>query len=120
MADKLLLLTVFVALTVPGLDFPNRLPLWLTVLVIFRDVGIVLPVAIVNLAVTRRTFRPSLLGKTATVVYILTAGVTLFFNYLNRPSVWVRAFVYASLVITLMSGVDYLFKVMRRGADTSS
>ena len=61
MADKLLLLTVFVALTVPGLDFPNRLPIWLTVLVISRDVGIVLTVAIVNLAVAHKTFRPSLL-----------------------------------------------------------
>jgi len=120
MADKLLLLTVFVSLTVPGLDFPNRLPLWLTVLVIFRDVGIVLTVAIVNLAVARRTFRPSLLGKTATVVYILTAGVTLFFNYLNQKSPVVRVFIYLSLAITLVSGFDYLFRVMRRsGAEPS-
>ena len=40
--------------------------------------------------------------------------MTLFFNYLNEPSVWVRVFVYLSLVITLLSGVDYLFKVMRK------
>jgi cardiolipin synthase (CMP-forming) len=120
MADKLLLLTVFVALTVPGLNFPNRLPLWLTVLVISRDIGIVLTVAIVNLAVARRTFRPSLLGKTATVVYIVTAGVALFFNYLGQTSPLVRVCVYLSLVITLASGFDYLFRVMRRGGESSS
>src|SRR4051794_41125599 len=34
MADKLLLVTMFVVLTVPGLGDPNRLPLWFTVLVI--------------------------------------------------------------------------------------
>ncbi len=67
MADKLLLVTTFVMLTLPGLGLANRLPLWLTVLVISRDVAIVLTVAIVNLAVAPRTFRPSLAGKAATV-----------------------------------------------------
>ncbi len=81
MADKLLLLTMFVMLTLPGLGFANRVPLWLTVLVISRDVAIVLTVAIVNLAVTRRTFAPSFLGKVATATYILTGVVTLYENY---------------------------------------
>ena len=69
MADKLLLATMFVMLTLPGLGLVARLPLWLTVLVLSRDIAIVLTVAIVNLAVARRTFRPSLLGKVATAVY---------------------------------------------------
>ena len=38
MADKLLLVSTFVVLTMPGLDLANRLPIWLTVLVISRDV----------------------------------------------------------------------------------
>ena len=80
MADKLLLVTTFVVLTLPGLGLANRLPIWLTVLIIFRDVGIVLTVAIVNLAIGRRTFRPSMLGKLATATYICTAVVTIFFN----------------------------------------
>ncbi len=37
------------------------------------DVGIVLTVAIVNLAVGRRTFRPTIFGKLATATYIITA-----------------------------------------------
>ena len=44
--DKMLLLTMFVMLTLPGLNLANHLPLWLTVLVISRDVAIVLTVAI--------------------------------------------------------------------------
>ena len=59
MADKLLLVTMFVMLTLPGIGLSNRLPLWFTVLVISRDVAIVLTVAVVNLAVGPRTFRPS-------------------------------------------------------------
>ena len=50
MADKLLLVSTFIVLTMP-LGLPNQLPLWFTVLVISRDVCIVLTVAIVNLAV---------------------------------------------------------------------
>lgn len=64
-ADKLLLLTAFVVLTLPDLDLTNRLPIWLTVVVISRDVIIVLTVAIINLAVGPRTFRPSVFGKMA-------------------------------------------------------
>ena len=63
MADKLLLVTTFVVLTLPAIPLTNHLPLWLTVTVISRDVVIVGVVAIVNLAVGPRTFRPSILGK---------------------------------------------------------
>ena len=82
MADKLLLVSTFVVLTMP-LGLPNQLPLWFTVLVISRDVCIVLTVAIVNLAVERRVFYPSVLGKIATVLYVVTGAVTLFFNFLG-------------------------------------
>jgi cardiolipin synthase len=108
MADKLLLVTVFIVLTLPGLGFANRLPVWLTVLVISRDIAIVLSVAIVNFAIGRRTFHPSIWGKLATAVYIVTGVVALAFNYLNRPSMVVTACVYASLVITIVSGVHYV------------
>src|SRR5688572_26186309 len=63
MADKLLLVTTFVVLTIPDLNLTNHIPLWLTILIISRDVVIVGVVAIVNLAIGPRTFRPSLLGK---------------------------------------------------------
>ena len=108
MADKLLLVTTFIMLTIPGLGFANRLPVWLTVLVISRDVAIVLSVAVVNLAVGRRTFLPSIYGKIATATYIVTGVVTLLFNYLNQTSVFVTVCIYASLAITIVSGVHYV------------
>jgi cardiolipin synthase (CMP-forming) len=108
MADKLLLVTTFVVLTLPGLGLANRLPLWLTVLIISRDVIIVLTVTIVNLAIGRRTFRPSIYGKTATATYILTAIFAMLFNYLGYHSVVVDVFIYASLAITLISSLHYI------------
>ena len=115
MADKLLLVTMFVMLTLPGIGSANRLPLWFTVLVISRDVAIVATVAVVNLAVGPRTFRPSIYGKIATAVYILTGVLTLYFNYLERESMVVTTFVYASLAITLVSAFHYLGQVVRLG-----
>ena len=108
MADKLLLVTTFVVLTLPGLGLANRLPLWLTVLIISRDVIIVLTVTIVNLAIGRRTFRPSIYGKTATATYIMTAIFAMLFNYLGYHSVVVDVSIYASLAITLISSLHYI------------
>ena len=115
MADKLLLTTMFVVLTLPGLGAANRLPLWFTVLVISRDIAIVLTVAVVNLAVGPRTFRPSIFGKIATATYVLTGVIALYFNYLEQPSPVVTVFVYASLVITLVSAFHYVGKVVKLG-----
>jgi cardiolipin synthase len=115
MADKLLLVTMFVMLTLPDIGSANRLPLWFTVLVISRDVAIVLTVAVINLAIGPRTFRPSIFGKIATATYVLTGVIALYFNYLGRSSSVVTAFVYASLVITLVSAFHYLIQVVRLG-----
>src|SRR5207245_10413452 len=63
MADKLLLVTTFVGLTIPGLNLANPLPLWLTICIISRDVVIVATVAIVNLPTGPRTPRPRSYGQ---------------------------------------------------------
>jgi cardiolipin synthase (CMP-forming) len=112
-ADKLLLVTTFVLLTLPNIGLVNRLPLWLTIIVISRDVGIVLTVAIVNLAVGPKTFRPSPLGKAATAVFIFACIVVMFFNYLGHTSRWVDAAIWVSLAITLTSAVDYVFRMAK-------
>ena len=113
MADKLLLVTTFIVLTLPGLGLANRLPVWLTVLIISRDIVIILTVTIVNLAFGPRTFSPSIFGKAATATYILTAVAAMLFNYLGRHSVIVDLFVYASLAITLVSGFHYIWHAAR-------
>ena len=113
MADKLLLVTTFIVLTLPSLPLTNHLPVWLTVLVISRDVVIVAFVAIVNLAVGRRTFTPSLLGKSATVAFILTSVVMLYYNYLRQTSVLIDIGIWASLTLTVLSSADYFFRVRR-------
>jgi len=113
MADKLLALSTFIVLTVPWLGLANPLPIWLTVLIISRDVVIVGTVAIVNLAIGPRTFRPSFFGKIATATYMMTAVVAMFYNYLGYHSLVVDTFVYASLAITLISSMHYIYHAAR-------
>ena len=108
MADKMLAISTFVVLTVPSLGLQNPLPIWLTVMIISRDVVIVATVAIVNLAIGRRTFRPSIYGKIATATYMVTAVVAMFFNYLGYHSAIVDLCIYASLAITLVSSLHYI------------
>ena len=112
-ADKLLLVTTFIVLTLPNIGLVNRIPVWLTILVISRDVGIVLTVAIVNLAVGPRTFKPSPLGKAATAIFVVACVVVMLFNYLGYASVVVTMFVYASLTITIVSSLHYIWHARR-------
>lgn len=112
-ADKLLLLTMFVVLTLPLPHITHRMPLWLTVVVASRDVGIVLTVAIVNLALGPRTFYPSIWGKLATGTFVATGVVTLCFNWLAVPSVVPDVFFGASALITVISALHYLLTAQR-------
>ncbi len=113
MADKVMLATMFVMLTLPGLGLAVRLPIWLTVVVISRDIAIVLTVAVFNLAVAHRTFKPSLLGKAATVMYVVTGVVTLYANYQEQMIPLVDVCVWGTLAITLVSAFQYLVRLKR-------
>jgi cardiolipin synthase len=108
-ADKLLVATMFIVLALPLDHLVARLPVWLPVLVLSRDIGIVATVSIVNLAIGRRTFRPSMLGKVATATFLVTGVVCLFVNVLGEPSLtWaVKLFAYASLALTVASALHY-------------
>jgi cardiolipin synthase len=113
MADKLLLVTTFIVLTLPEIALTNHLPLWLTVIVISRDIVIVGVVAIVNLAIGPRTFHPSIWGKLATATFIVTSVVLMVFNWRRETSIVVDVFVWLSLGLTVISSADYFMKLRR-------
>jgi len=120
MADKLLLVTTFIVLTLPEIPLTNHLPLWLTVVMIARDVAIVGVVTIVNLAVGPRTFKPSMWGKLATATFILTSIAVMYFNYREQTSRVVDAGIWLSLTLTLISSADYAWRLRRLIGDTPS
>ena len=120
-ADKLLVATMFIVLALPLDHLVARLPVWLPVLVLSRDIGIVATVSIVNLAIGRRTFRPSMLGKVATATFLVTGVVCLFVNVLGEPSLtWaVRLFAYVSLALTVASALHYAIYATRLSSEHS-
>ena len=113
MADKLLLVTTFVILTLPNVPLTNHLPVWLTVVVITRDVVIVGVVAVVNLAIGPRTFRPSMLGKMTTAAFIVTSVVVMYFNYRRETSILVDIGIWTALALTVISSADYFFRLRK-------
>jgi cardiolipin synthase len=111
MADKLLLVTTFIVLTIPVIPLTNHLPLWLTVIVISRDVVIIFVVAIVNLAMGPRTFRPSIWGKMTTAAFIVTSVIVMYFNYRGETSLVVDVGVWISFALTVISAADYFLRL---------
>jgi cardiolipin synthase len=124
-ADKLLLTAAFILLTrYPNLfqtiPMTNRIPLWLTILVISRDVLIVSIALMLNLALGQRKFLPSLVGKITTGTELVTIGLVLLFNHLQRVHAIVPFAVGTTLVLILLSGFHYLWRTMRLVKETGS
>src|SRR5919206_680701 len=74
-ADKLMLVTAFIALSQHNL-VPNPhprhfpIPFWVTAAVISRDIFIIVGAAAINIVTGFRGFRPSLPGKISTLIQI--------------------------------------------------
>lgn len=116
-ADKLLLGSSYVVLTwAPGLVCP--LPIWLTVLLLSRDAIIVVSVVVVNLAVERRVFYPSLLGKLSTGAQVVTAGLALLVNTLGVCPSAMRFVYAATAAFTVGSALHYVYTASGRRAPT--
>lgn len=118
-ADKILATVTFVLLTdypslFKGIAMANRLPVWLTVLTISRDVFIVLVALMLYLAYGTTTFRPTIWGKLTTVSESLCVGLFLLFNALGRHHLVLDLAVWVTLGLILVSGFDYLRRTVHR------
>ena len=79
-ADKLLMLASFVTLTYVG-----AVPLWLTAMVIGRDVFIVVGVLLAKLLALPLEVKPLMVGKVSTVVQVLYIALVLLLLTLHEP-----------------------------------
>jgi cardiolipin synthase len=123
-ADKLLMTTAFVMLTIPSvLDTGVRhlpVPFWCTAAVIGRDIAIIAVAGAINMFTGFRGFKPSWLGKASTfvqvvaVIMILVAAVYPQLNGIYLPTVYVVVAAFA-----VFSGIHYIFHVanLMRAAD---
>jgi cardiolipin synthase len=107
-ADKVLLVSAFVSLTVPE-PGALRIPLWLTVMALSRDILIVLVALLLYLGAGIREFLPSVWGKATTVMQVFTVGAVLTANTFDVVPPWLLiAMYYVTLALIVISGLHYV------------
>lgn len=106
LADKVLIVSVSWALSVF-----HRLPWWLSIPIVSRDILILIGSTIVWLKKLPLSLKPLLISKVNTCLQILLCFVILAHVYIPSDSLGVKSFLnglfYATLLTTILSGFAY-------------
>ena len=110
MADKLILTTAFISLSLPSSALAHPMPVWLPVLTISRDVFIVVLALLMNITLEVKRFPPSIFGKVCTFFQIsYTVGILLQ-NSFGLLGAVVSGLMWAVVSFTVLSGLHYLWR----------
>jgi len=110
LADKALIITSFVTLSVMGL-----IPPWLTVLVISRDFIILLGISVMTLMSIPFEIKPATVSKITTAFQLLTVFVVLVLTYSqgNERNGWVFILFWLTGALTVISGFNYIMRGLK-------
>ncbi|MEO8054493.1 MAG: CDP-alcohol phosphatidyltransferase family protein [Acidobacteriota bacterium] len=111
-ADKLFLVSSFVVFALPGTPTAVRIPMWLLVLTIFRDVFILVICLVLFLALGIRSFPPSILGKLTTFLEISTVTAILLVNVKRLDPVVATVCMWLVAAFATISGLHYSWRVL--------
>lgn len=112
-ADKLLLMSSYLFLAIPSYPAKVKVPVWLAVFVLSRDFLLLLVALLLILTTGKKSFPPSWCGKVTTVTLILTVLIVLCANLWDWPRPVVLVAFGAAATMTVISGFDYVFRVVR-------
>lgn len=113
-ADKLFLVSSFVVFALPGTPTAVRIPIWLLVLTIFRDVFILVICLVLFLALGIRSFPPSILGKLTTFFEVSTVTAILLVNVKRLEPVVATACMWLVATFATVSGLHYSWRVVSK------
>lgn len=110
-ADKLLLSTMF-----PALSILHKIPWKYTVLVFSRDISILAASAVLFAIAGLRDFRPSIFGKANTFSQIAAVFFVMLFCIRPLRWIWIARTVglRATFFFTIISALHYVFLVQHR------
>lgn len=108
-ADKLLLASAIVVLSFDHRPHFGQIPLWLTGIIIGRDVLLGLGAVTVRLVVGKITVRPRITGKIATVFQMVTVCWLLLRWDYAYSHYYLKAWLYGAGVFTAISGLLYVW-----------
>ena len=120
LADKLLLVSAYFLLTLPQLKMANRVPLWITIIIIFREIIIVLGAFSVQTVTGKFRIIPSIPGKITTDVQLGTMFLILLFNYLEKTPFIIMWLLYLVAGLTIISGLHYIYRGTKTAAELTS
>lgn len=106
--DKMFMTGAFIILTIPSLNSPNVLPIWLTAIVIGRDVLIISGALILYFLIQKKSFPPTLTGKGSTVWQFTVLLLVLLFNMLQKEAGFLLWCYIVAGVLTVISGYEYV------------
>ncbi len=110
-ADKMLLSTVFLVLSIL-----HKIPWKYTVVVFSRDISILAASTVLFAIAGLRDFRPSVFGKANTFAQVAAVFFVLLLQI--RPERWIDiarlTFLHATFIFTVISAIHYVFLVGKR------
>jgi CDP-diacylglycerol--glycerol-3-phosphate 3-phosphatidyltransferase len=112
LADKLLLVSAIVLLSFNNAPYLGQIPLWLTGLIIGRDLLLGLGAVVVRLVVGKITVRPRLTGKLATVFQLLVVSWILLHWDLQYGLL--QTWILGAGIFTGVSGLFYVWDGMKQ------
>lgn len=109
LADKLLLVSGIVLLSLKNEPYLERIPLWLTVTILSRDALLILGLVIIHYVSGKLMVRPIMIGKIATVLQM----ITVLWALLKFPTNWLLVLAVAAAACTAISGIIYILEGLR-------
>lgn len=113
MADKLLLVSAYVMLAIHPSAGGLTIPVWVSILVIARDVLIVVVSLVLYLAIHITTFQPAAIGKVSTAVQLVTVVLVLLARGWPAFETVAVVGIYATALFTISSGLFYIYRASR-------
>ncbi len=101
LGDKLLLMSAFICLSLKN-DFPLHFPLWVTFIVISRDVMILLGSVVIYIVKQDIKISPTKWGKLTTTFQMFSV-IAVLLQLRISPLLW-----WVAVLFTAISGVDYV------------
>lgn len=117
-ADKLLMTTAVIILSVPSVSQPNTIPLWLTVAIVGRDIAIVSAAFVMYKLRGHTKFPPSLIGKASTVCQMGVILCVLLLNVLDKAPAFLSWLYILTFALTIISGFGYGLRGFRSLKDS--
>ncbi len=110
LADKSLLISAILLLTFHNSNYLARIPLWLTGVIVGRDMIVSIGVMLVHHMCGKVVVRPSLAGKVATVFQMGTV-LWILFRWTDRA---LPLWIWGAAIFAGFSGVFYIFEGIRQ------